>query len=281
MAESKTVESKYKNVVDSLLKAIDDAWTTSLKKTNLGESLEIKLPIKKIDEVTVFVFFKIQHIVDGIYIRINIVSNNIVMKESFYTRRFKHGNSSENELYSFFNDLENLKLDYYGMLSTKNNFFVNVLNSFNGLAIDGIVFDDIDDKKCCVCTNLTLTSTCCNHRYCFRCRSKNIEITKKDICPICRCNLNYTNLNGANFTNCNDDDEDEDDEDYEDEDDDEDYEDEDDEVCSGCDCVHCACTHCGFIHCNDEEEDDREDDNEVDDNNDENDVNQENENKDN
>ena len=51
-------ESKYKNVVNSLLKAIDDAWTT-LEKTNIGESLEIKLPIKKIDEVTVFVFFKI------------------------------------------------------------------------------------------------------------------------------------------------------------------------------------------------------------------------------
>jgi hypothetical protein len=249
-------ETKYKNVVDTLLKAIDDTWTNTLEKSKSGEIFEIKLPIKKIDEVSVHVYFKIQRIVDGCYIRINIVSSNIIMKGSFYSKNFKHGDSTENQLYSFFNDLEKLKLNYYGYLSTKEyNVLINVLNSFNGLVIEGVVFDDIDDKKCCVCTNLTLTTTCCNHRYCFRCRSKNIEITKTDICPICRNDLKYDNYDGCN---CND----------EDDEDDEDYEDDDDEVCSGCGC----------IHSNDEDEDDDDDEENE---NEENDVNEENENKDN
>jgi hypothetical protein len=235
MAESNTVESKYKNVVDGLLKAIDDVWKSTLERSTIGEAFEIKLPIKKIDELNVFVYFKIQRITDGCYIKIRIVSSYIISKKSYYSKNFKHDNASEKELYNFFNDLENLKLDYYGCLSTRGDgIFINVLNCFNGLIIEGIEFDDINDKKCCVCSNFTLTYTNCNHRYCNRCRSKNIEITKKDLCPMCRTDLKYRDYD---YCDDDDDDDDDDDEDYEDEDEEEN--DDDDDICSGCGCVHC------------------------------------------
>jgi hypothetical protein len=228
-------ESKYKNVVDGLLKAIDDVWKSTLEKSTIGEAFEIKLPIKKIDELNVFVYFKIQRITDGCYIKIRIVSSYIISKKSYYSKNFKHDNASEKELYNFFNDLENLKLDYYGCLSTRGDgIFINVLNCFNGLIIEGIEFDDINDKKCCVCSNFTLTYTNCNHRYCNRCRSKNIEITKKDLCPMCRTDLKYRDYD---YCDEDDDDDDDDDEDYEDEDEEEN--DDDDDICSGCGCVHC------------------------------------------
>ncbi len=248
MAQSNTVESKYKNVVDGLLKAIDDVWKSTLERSTIGEAFEIKLPIKKIDEVNVFVYYRIQRITDGCYIKIRIVSSYIISKKSYYSKNFKHDNASEKELYNFFNDLENLKLDYYGCLSTRGDgIFINVLNSFNGLIIEGVEFDDINDKKCCVCSNFTLTYTNCNHRYCNRCRSKNIEITKKDLCPMCRTDLEFRDYDGCD---CDDDDDDEDD------DEDEDYEDdEDDDICSGCGCVHC----------NEEEYPDDEDEDEDDD----------------
>ncbi len=248
MAESNTVESKYKNVVDGLLKAIDDVWKSTLERSTIGEAFEIKLPIKKIDEVNVFVYYRIQRITDGCYIKIRIVSSYIISKKSYYSKNFKHDNATEKELYNFFNDLENLKLDYYGCLSTRGDgIFINVLNSFNGLIIEGVEFDDINDKKCCVCSNFTLTYTNCNHRYCNRCRSKNIEITKKDLCPMCRTDLEFRDYDGCD---CDDDDDDEDD------DEDEDYEDdEDDDICSGCGCVHC----------NEEEYPDDEDEDEDDD----------------
>ncbi len=248
MAQSNTVESKYKNVVDGLLKAIDDVWKSTLERSTIGEAFEIKLPIKKIDEVNVFVYYRIQRITDGCYIKIRIVSSYIISKKSYYSKNFKHDNASEKELYNFFNDLENLKLDYYGCLSTRGDgIFINVLNCFNGLIIEGVEFDDINDKKCCVCSNFTLTYTNCNHRYCNRCRSKNIEITKKDLCPMCRTDLEFRDYDGCD---CDDDDDDEDD------DEDEDYEDdEDDDICSGCGCVHC----------NEEEYPDDEDEDEDDD----------------
>lgn len=260
-------ENKFKNVVDGLLKAIDDTWTNTLEKSIIGESFEIKLPIKKIDEVNVFVYFKIQRITDGCYIKIRIVSSNIITQQSYYSKNFKHDTSTGNELYSFFSDLENLKLDYYGNLSTKkDNVLINVLSCFNGLIIEGVEFDDINDKKCCVCSNLTLTYTKCNHRYCYRCRSKNIEITKKDLCPMCRTDLKHLNYDG-----CDCEDDDDDDEDYEDEEENED-EDDDEEICSGCGCVHC----------NEEEYEDMDEDEDSDENSDDEDSDDdENKNKDN
>lgn len=263
-------ENKFKDVVDGLVKAIDDTWTNTLEKSIIGKSFEIKLPIKKIDEVNVFVYFTIHRITDGCYIKIRIVSSNIITQQSYYSKNFKHDTSTGNELYSFFSDLENLKLDYYGNLSTKrDNVLINVLSCFNGLIIEGVEFDDINDKKCCVCSNLTLTYTKCNHRYCYRCRSKNIEITKKDLCPMCRTDLKYRNYDGCDCED--DDDDDEDDEDYEDEEENED-EDDDEEICSGCGCVHC----------NEEEYEDMDEDEDSDENSDDEDSDDdENKNKDN
>ena len=219
-------ESKYKKAVDGLIKGINNTWINRLQKSKIGEVVSIKLPIKKIDDINIIVYLFIHNTPKGCYVRINIKSNNINIKNLFYAKNFTFDSSSETELYNFFNDLENLKLDYHGNL-TKNgdNIEIDILNSFDGLVIEGIIFDDIDDKKCCVCKNFTNTTTSCNHQYCYRCRSKNVEITKNDICPICRKDLN----NKCSCSSCNDEEYDEDDDDDDDDDEDDEYDEDENE----------------------------------------------------
>jgi len=219
-------ENKYKKVVDGLIKGINNTWITHLQKSKIGKVVSIKLPIKKIDDININVYLFIHNTPKGCYVRINIKSNNINIKNLFYAKNFTFDSSSETELYNFFNDLENLKLDYHGNLAKNgDNIEIDILNSFDGLVIEGIIFDDIDDKKCCVCKNFTNTKTLCNHHYCYRCRSKNVEITQNDNCPICRKDLN----NKCMCSSCNDEEYDEDEDEDENEDEDEDENEDEDE----------------------------------------------------
>ena len=45
-------ENKYKKVVDGLIKGINNTWITHLQKSKIGNVVSIKLPIKKIDDIT-------------------------------------------------------------------------------------------------------------------------------------------------------------------------------------------------------------------------------------
>ena len=114
-------ESQYKKVVDSLIKAINDYLSDNHEKRKNRDFFEIKLPIKKIDDIFVNSYFKVHRNKDVCYIKIHISINYIITRRLLYRKYFKHNESSENKLYNFFNDLENLKLNYRGILSVKKD----------------------------------------------------------------------------------------------------------------------------------------------------------------
>jgi hypothetical protein len=94
---------------------------------------------------------------------------------------------SESELADAFLNLINI---------VKSLKFSKTCGFHNGIELDPIHFkiletDDIklNIEQCCVCSEYTKYQTTCGHYYCTHCRQKNVKISRKDICPMCRTNI--------------------------------------------------------------------------------------------
>jgi hypothetical protein len=118
------------------------------------------------------------------FLQLEIYVNDIGFEIRYMSTRYN--SESDIELANAFSNLMNI---------LKSLKFSKTCGFHNG-TMDPIHFkiletDDIrlEIEPCCVCSDYTKYITKCGHYYCIQCRQKNVKISKKDVCPLCRSNM--------------------------------------------------------------------------------------------
>jgi hypothetical protein len=191
------IETKIKNYSAILLNKYEaEIYKLTSKKPNVF----IKIPIKSIDKVKVYVKLKLLDSavildisLDGIYENDNI--EDVLLHSIF----FSIGDKDFTDVAKFILvELNELRLNMAGELTKKKDIDDELLEYELLSGLDNI---ELDADQCCVCNNITKTKTKCNHCLCYRCMThiKPVKVSDDDEdlydipCPICRQDIRILN----------------------------------------------------------------------------------------
>jgi hypothetical protein len=192
------IQTKIENYSAILLKKYDAEIIKLNEKNNIGL---IKIPIKMIDRVKVFVRL-IVRLSNSSLVILEITVNDIYENDNFeditlHRKLFHINNKDFTEVAKFILvELNELRLDMKGKLTNKKNMDDELLEHELLSGLDNI---ELYADECCVCNNLTQTKTKCNHCVCYRCMTHIKPVNNDDEdedsceipCPICRQDIRF------------------------------------------------------------------------------------------
>jgi hypothetical protein len=159
----------------------------------------IGIPIKTIDKVKVWVKLLFSDTASILEICLSDFYEDEDMEDVYLHRVVIHNAKAFTKVAEYILvNINELKLDITGKLVNKKDIIDDQILEHQLLS----GFDNIElyGDECCVCNDLTQTTTRCNHRLCYRCMThikpveNNDSYCEKDIpCPICRQDIRYFN----------------------------------------------------------------------------------------
>jgi hypothetical protein len=194
------IETKIKNYSAILLKKYDAEKIRLNEKNNNLKDVFIKIPIKTIDRVKVWVKLIVTHLAVILDISLNDIYENDNLDDVCLHRiDFHVGHKDFTKVAKYILvELNEFRLNMKGELTNKKDIDEELLEHELLSGLDNI---ELDADECCVCNNLTRTKTICNHCVCYRCMThiKKVKIDGEDDdvyeipCPICRQDIKVLN----------------------------------------------------------------------------------------
>ena len=156
------------------------------------------LPIKKIDDVLCECWFDFVKNPHNYYINVKIVSTlgyddgeNLSLFNKFYGISFEEYNEETllDKLYELFNMLNTIKFSKYsGKFYTEDDDNFHIKDEF--MFLGKLANLSCIMEECCVCKEITISKTECNHALCRPCMFQlKPDEEGMQLCPICRENL--------------------------------------------------------------------------------------------
>ena len=186
----------------SIIKASYDRQIIEYNNRTINE-MELKLPIKTIDNVKVTVKFRFHTSLCNLLISLyDIYENDAIDDHYIHDKSFNIGTDdywAEKASKYIFLTLPKLKLSVNGQLKPEEE-VKDELEQYELLT--GLENVTLDYEECCVCNNVTGCKTHCDHSICYRCMThiKNVKINEdgdehiEKPCPLCRKDIQILNL---------------------------------------------------------------------------------------